>query len=245
MNLDNLKPRIDAFVEFARKFPAPYRSAIVGYLLQLDAAERGVGGAVGVSGVARVTAASPGAGPSVPAAVTGIHPAIAEVANEINASPEAVGRRLVTVTEDRPDIRWKSEDVSRAKRQIEYALVYTYVLEKMGEEGARIPELRSLSVKKRAYDQANFMANFRRQRDWLQLADLPGGKEQEVVLTGAGRQRARQLLANAAENLFPAMSATVGGTVTSASITSPGSEDEDEEQLDLSELDETQEEEVR
>ena len=134
------------------------------------------------------------------------------MANEINAAPEAVDRRLVTVTDDRPDIRWKSEDVSRAKRQIEYALVYTYVLEKMGEEGARITELRALSVKKRAYDQANFMANFRRQRDWLQLADLPGGKEQEVVLTGAGRQRARELLANAAENLLPTASATIGGT---------------------------------
>jgi len=67
-----------------------------------------------------------------------------------------------------------------------------------------------------------------------------------VVLTGAGRQRARELLAKAAEGLLPTAFVTVSGTVTPTSVTSPEPkrDDEDEEQTDLTELLETQEEEV-
>jgi hypothetical protein len=231
MNLDTLKPRIDGFVEFARKFPAPYRPAIVTYLLQVDAAERGIGTMANtVASGSGSRTISPSLRPA-PSTNGNINPAIIEVAAEINASPEVVDRRLVTVVDDRPEIRWKSEDVSKAKRQVEYAIVFTYVLEKLGEEGARIEELRNLCMQKRSYDMANFMANFKRQRDLLQLADVPGGKEQEVVLTGLGRQRARQLLANAVENLAPISTWVLTAENDPARIGADAESEEQEEEV--------------
>lgn len=234
MNLDNIKPRIDQFVEFSRKFPAAYRSAIITYLLQLDAAERGAGAP---PTTAPGSTPAKGGSPGKAARATGhVHPAIIEVAAEINVQAETVDRRLVTVTDERPDIRWKSDDVSVARRQVEYALVYTYVLEKMGQEGARVTELRNVCVQKRSYDMPNFLATFRRQRNLLQLADLPGTKEQEIVLTGPGRQRARELLAGAAESLGPTVAPEPASTkrnATRAAVQEDGEITQPELSLDL------------
>lgn len=200
MNLDNLKPRIDQFIDFVRKFPAAYRPAIMRYLLQVDATERGA--AMQTYGATAKVDGQGAAIPVSPGSSTGhIHPAVIEIAKEIGVAAEIVNR-LVTIVEGRPEIsRYRSEDVSRARRQIEYSIVYTYAMEKLGEEGARITELRNLCTQKRSYDMANFMANFKRQHYLLQLANVPGRKDQEIVLTGRGRQRARELLGRAAENL--------------------------------------------
>lgn len=234
MNLDQLKSRLDTFIEFSRKFPAAYRPVILEHLLRVDAAERGVlvGGAG--PGDARLAPQGPAAGTTaMSGATSNVDPVILDVAQEINVSPELVDRRLVTVLDGRPEIRYRSEDVSKAKRQVEYALVYIYVLEKLGQEGANLEELRQLCIQRRCYDQANFMATYKRQYSLLQLADVPGRKEQEVVLTGPGRDRARDHLRGAADRL-PLASIPVA-----VAIPMPESKaaDEDEDQLDQPDLD--------
>jgi hypothetical protein len=100
-------------------------------LLQLDTPERGVG--VGAP-VARV-----GCRDVLWDGVSGdVHPSIAQIAAEIGTPVEAVARRLVTVVDDRPMVRWRSGNPSLARRQIEATLIYIYTLKKLGEVGARI-----------------------------------------------------------------------------------------------------------
>lgn len=235
MNLDNLKPRIDQFIDFVRKFPAAYRPAIMAYLLQLDASERGAA-MQALSATAKVDGQAGAIPASAHSSSRHIHPAVIEIAKEIGVPAESVNR-LVTVVDGRPEIsRYRSEDVSRARRQVEYSIVYTYVMEKLGEEGAGIAELRNLCTQKRSYDMANFMANFKRQHDLLQLASVPGRKDQEVVLTGRGRQRARELLGRAAENLPEVAPAGLAVQFESGLSSASGAEQHDPEMEEAEEV---------
>jgi hypothetical protein len=199
MNLDHLRPRVDAAVRFARQYPAALRPAIVTYVLGSDgsstasheiAKPREVPPTDTTRQVPRDSYDQAGVVQHVD---VGVDEIIKSIAADTGVDPSYVNQIFRFAPNGTPTIRKIFDESTIAKRQMSYTVLYLFALEKVERESATSDELRDMLRAKKSYDGPNFTRNYKTS-SLVSRHGTPGTRAQEWALSPAGRAEARRLI---------------------------------------------------